>query len=142
MMMLFGHIHLWMFADKLHIFVECLNAGHIRLSIVCKLYLVATADTLCAPVEISHIYRTSYLTCNCVEACLPSFDCLASSFRCESEMNDILALHLLDDAEGNVAASFSVNRNASKLTEKPSERAPEHFALDHTVRFATYRGII
>ena len=142
MMMLFGHIHLRMFTYELHILVKSLNACHISLCVICEFHLVASADALCSPIEISHIYRTSHLACNCVETCLPSFDWLACSFRCESEMNDILALHFLDDAEGNVAAPFSVNRNASKLTEKPSERAPEHFALDHTVRFATYRCII
>ena len=115
MMMLFGHIKLWMFADQLHIFIESLNSSHIRLCVFCKLNLLAAADTLCTPIEISHIYRASYLACDGMESCLPSFCRLACSLRCKCEMDYILALHLLDDTESDVAASFSVNWNTSKL---------------------------
>ena len=54
------------------------------------------------------------------------------------KVNHVLALHLLDHAQGNVAASFAVNRNTTHLAEKPSERTPEEFALHHAVRLAAY----
>ena len=56
-----------MFADEMHIFVDLLNACEICLSIICQLYLLATSDTFCAPIEISEINRTSNFACDSVE---------------------------------------------------------------------------
>ena len=131
-----------MLAYKLHLLIERLYSCQICLWIVSKLYLVTSADALCAPIEISHINRTSDFACNCMESCLPALYRLAGSFWCQSKVYDLLSLHLLDDTEGYVAASLSVYRNASHLSEKPSERSPEQFSLDHAVWFAAYGYIV
>ena len=127
-----------MLADKVHLLIQCLYALHVCSGIVSQLDLVAAADTLCAPIEIAHVYRTSYFAGDCVETGLPSSDRLACSFRCKCKVDDLACLHLLDDAEDNIAASLSVYRDSSKLAEKPSERSPEQLTLHHAVRLAAY----
>ena len=92
-----------MLADKVHILIHLLYALHVCSCIICQLNLVATADALCTPVEISHIYRTSYFAGDCVEAGLPSFHRLAGSFRSKCQVDYFACLHLFDDAEDNVA---------------------------------------
>ena len=131
-----------MLAYKVHFLVDFLDAGHVCLCIICEFYLLSAADTLCAPVEITEIYRTAEFACYCMEACLPSFYRLAGSFRCKGKVRDFLALHFLDDAEYDIAAALSVNRNSSKFAEQPSERTPEHLSFDHAVRLTTYRHVI
>ena len=131
-----------MLADKVHFLVEGLDALHVGSCIVGQLDLLAAADALCAPVEISHIHRAANLAGNCVETGLPSLYRLTCSLRCKCKVHYLACLHLPDDAEDNVAASLSVNRNTSELTEKPSERAPEELSFYHAVWFATYRYII
>ena len=127
-----------MLSDKVHLLIQLLYALHVCSSIVCQLYLMAAADALCAPVEITHVYRASHFAGDCMESGLPSFYRLACSFRSEREVYDLACLHLLDYAEDNVAASLSVDRDASKLTEQPSERAPEKLTFHHAVRLAAY----
>ena len=127
-----------MLSDKVHIFIQLLYALHIGSCIVSQLDLVAAADTLCAPIEIAHVYRTSYFAGDCVETGLPSFYRLACSLRSEREVYDLACLHLLDYAEDYVAASLPVNRDTSELAEKPSERAPEKLTFHHAVRLAAY----
>ena len=136
------NVHLRMLADEVHFLVHCLDAYYVCSCVVCQLNLMAAADTLCAPVEITHVYRTSHLACDSMETCLPSLDRLTCTFRCECKVNDLLRLHLLDDAESDVATSFSVYRDSSHLAEKPSERAPEKLSLDHAVRLSADRCII
>ena len=131
-----------MFAHKVHFLVDRLDACHICLCIVSEFDLLSASHAFCAPVEITEINRTSDFSCDCVEACLPTFYWFAGSFRCKGEVYHVLALHLLDDAEYDVAATFSVDRDASKLAEQPSERTPEKFALYHAVRLAAHRCII
>ena len=125
-----------MFSDKMHLLIEGLDALHVGSCIVSQLDLLAAADALCAPVEITHVYRTSDLAGDCVESCLPSLHRLTCSFRCECKVHYLAGLHLPDDAEDNVAASFSVYRDTSELTEKPSERPPEKLSFYHAVRLA------
>ena len=127
-----------MLADQVHFLIHLLYALHVGSCVVCQLNLVAAADTFCAPVEISHVNRTSYLAGDCVETGLPSFHRLACSFRSKCQVHDLACLHLPDYAEDNVAASLSVDRDASKLTEQPSERAPEKLTFHHAVRLAAY----
>ena len=122
-----------MLSDKVHVLIKSLNACHVGLWIIRKFYFLSTTNTLCAPVKVSHIYRTSHLTGNCVEACLPSLHWLTSAFWCEGKMYDRGSLHFIDDAERYVASSLSVYRDASELTKKPSKWTPEEFALDHAV---------
>ena len=131
-----------MFSGKMHFFIKRLDTCHISLCIIRKFNFMTTADAFCSPVEISHIYRTSYLTRNCVEAGLPTFYRLACSLWCKCKVYNRSPLHLIDYAESYVASSFAVNRNASKLAQKPSERSPEKFSLDHAVRLSTNRCII
>ena len=109
-----------MLSGKMHLFVESLDACHVCFSIVGKFYLLATTYTFCSPVEITHIYRTSYFTCYCVESCLPAFYGFSCSLRCKSEVYDFLSLHFLDDAQNDVTAFLPVDRNAAKLAEEPS----------------------
>ena len=132
------YIHLRMLADKVHFLIHGLYALHVCSCIVGQLNLLATADALCTPVEVTHVYRASYLACNCVEACLPSSYRLACSFWCKRKMNHLAGFHLLDDAEDDVAASLSVNRYAAHLAEKPSERSPEEFSFHHAVRLSAH----
>ena len=106
-----------MLSDKVHFLIKSLNACHIGFCIICKFYFLSAADALCAPVEISHIYRTSNLACDSVEACLPSLDWLACAFRCKSKVYNRSSLHLIDYAESYVATSFSVYRDAAELAE-------------------------
>ena len=127
-----------MISYEVHFLVHSLDTLHISSCVIGKLYLVATADAFCSPVEISHIYRTSDLACDSVETCLPALYRLACSFRCEGEVNHLLCLHLPDHAENYIAASLSVDRNSSELAEKPSERSPEKFSLDHTIRLSAH----
>ena len=127
-----------MLSDKVHFLIKSLNACHIGFCIICKFYFLSAADALCAPVEISHIYRTSYLACDSVEACLPSLDWLACAFRCKSKVYNRSSLHLIDYAEGYVAASLSVDRNTAEFAQKPSEWSPEKLTFNHAVRLATY----
>ena len=131
-----------MLSDKVHFLIKSLNASHVGLRVIRKFYFLSTAYALCTPVEVSHIYRTSYLARDSMETCLPSLCRLAGAFRSKSKVNDRCSLHFIDNAEGYAAASLSVYRYASKLAEKPSERAPEKLALDHAVRLAAYRHII
>ena len=72
-----------MLSDKVHFLIKSLNACHIGFCIIRKSYFLSAADALCTPVEISHIYRTSYLACDSVETCLPSLHWLTCAFRCE-----------------------------------------------------------
>lgn len=127
-----------MFSDKVHLLVEGLYALHVCSCIVGKFYLLAAADALCAPVEVTHVYRAANFAGDCVESGLPSFYRLACSLRSEREVYDLACLHLLDYAEDYVAASLSVNRDTSELAEKPSERAPEKLTFHHAVRLAAY----
>ena len=127
-----------MFSDKVHLLVEGLYALHVCSCIICQLNLVATADALCAPVEISHVNRTSNFAGDCVEAGLPSFYRLACSFWSKCQVDYLACLHFLDDTEDNVAASLSINRDTSKLAEQPSERTPEKLTFHHAVRLAAY----
>ena len=131
-----------MLSDKVHFLIKSLNASHVGLRVIRKFYFLSTAYALCTPVEVSHIYRTSYLARDSMETCLPSLHWLASAFRCECKVYDRRLLHLVDYAECNVAASLSVYRNTSEFAEKPSEWTPEKLALDHAVRFSADRYII
>ena len=131
-----------MLSDQMHFLIESLDACHVSFRVVCKLDLLSATDTFGAPVEISHIDRTTDLSCYCVKSCLPSLDRLACTFRSKSQMNNLPAFHLVYYAYGYIAASLSVYRYAAKLSEKPPERAPEEFPFDHTVWFASYRCII
>ena len=87
-----------MLSDKVHLLIKSLNACHVGLCIIRKFYFLSTTDALCAPIEISHIYRTSYLACDCVEACLPSLYWLACSFWSKCKMHNRRALHFVDYA--------------------------------------------
>ena len=127
-----------MFSDKVHFLIEGLDALHVGSCIISQLDLLAAADALCTPVEISHVYRTADLAGDSMESCLPSLHRLAGSFRCECKVHYLACLHLLYYAEDDIAASLSVNRNTSKLTEQPSEWAPEKLALYHTVRLTAH----
>ena len=127
-----------MLSDEMHLFVQGLDSGHVRLCVIGKLDLMSAADTLCSPVEVAHIYRASYLTCNCMEAGLPSLDRFSRTFRCEGQMYDLAAFHLFDDAEGYIASPLSVYRYTAKFSEEPSERTPEKFSLDHAVRLSAH----
>ena len=131
-----------MFSDKMHLLIEGLDALHVGSCIVSQLDLLAAADALCTPVEVSHVYWASDLAGDCVESCLPSLYRLACSLRCKCKVHYLAGLHFPDDAEDNVAASLSVNRDTSELTEKPSERTPEELSLYHAVRLATYGNVI
>ena len=127
-----------MLSDKVHVLVKSLNACHVGLCIIREFYFLSAAYSFRAPVKISHIYRASNLTCYGMETCLPSLYRLACAFRCEGEVYYRSSFHFIDYAQGNIAASFPVNRYAAKLAEKPSKRAPEKFSLDHTVRLTSY----
>ena len=127
-----------MLSDKVHVLIEGLNACHVSFWVIRKFYFLSTADALCSPIEITHVYRASYLAGDCVETCLPSLDWLACAFRCKSKVYNRSSLHLIDYAEGYVAASLSVDRNSSEFAEKPSERSPEKFSLNHTVRLSAH----
>jgi len=131
-----------MFSGKMHFFIKSLDACHICLRIVGKFYLLSTTHSFCSPVEISHIYRASHLAGDGVETGLPAFYWLAGSFRSKGKVYYRSVFHLVDDAQSHIAAFLSVNRNSAQFSQKPSERTPEKFTLDHTVRLATYRYII
>ena len=133
-----SNVQLRMLADKVHLLIKSLNACHICLSIICELYLMAAAHALCTPVEISHVYRTADLTGDSVETGLPTLYRLACSLWCKCKVNDLLCLHLSDYAECYTAASLSVDRNTTHLTEKPAERTYEKIALHHAVRFSSH----
>ena len=77
-----------MLPDKVHVLIKGLNACHVGLCVIRKFNFMSSAYTLGAPVEISHIHGTSYLTGNCVEACLPALYRLACAFRSERQMHD------------------------------------------------------
>ena len=127
-----------MFAHKMHILIHLLYAVEICSGVVCQLYLLSSSDAFCAPIEIPHVNRAAHFACYSVEAGLPSFYRLACSFRSKSEMNYLLSLHFLDYAEDYIAASLPVYRDSAKLSEEPSHRAPEKFALHHAVRLSAY----
>ena len=127
-----------MLSDKVHFLIKSLNTCHVGLWIIRKFYFLSTAYALCSPVEVSHIYRTPHLACDCMESCLPSLCRLACAFRSKSKVNDRGSLHFIDDAEGYGATSLSVYGYTSELTEKPSERAPKKLTLYHTVWFSAY----
>ena len=127
-----------MLSDKVHVLIKGLNACHVGLCVIRKFNFLSSAYALCAPVEISHVYRTSHLAGNCMEACLPALYRLACAFRSKCQMHYGSPFHLIDDAESHIAASLSVHRNASQLAQKPSERTPEKFSLDHAVRLAAH----
>ena len=135
-------VHFRMFADKVHLLIQCLYALHVCSCIVSQLDLVAATDALCAPVEVSHVYRATYFMGDSVEACLPSLARLTCAFRCKCKVYYLACLHFLDYAEDDVAASLSVHRNASELAQKPSEWSPEKFSLYHAVRLTADRYII
>ena len=102
-----------MFSGEMHIFIKSLDTYNVSLCIVCELYFVSATDALGSPVEISHIYRASDSLGYGVEACLPSLYGLACAFRCKSEVDYRSPLHLIDDAESDVAASLTVYRNST-----------------------------
>lgn len=131
-----------MFSGKMHFFIESLDACHVGFRIISKFHFMTAAHPFCAPVEISHIYGTSHLTGDSVESGLPAFYRLAGTLRCKSKMYHRGLLHLVDDAEGDIAASFPVNRDSAHLAQKPSEWAPEKLTFNHTVRLAADRCII
>ena len=137
-----SYVHLRMFCDKVHFLIKFLYSGHVRSCIFGEFHLLSSADALGSPVEITHVYRASYLSCDGVESCLPALYRLACAFRSKGQMDGLLCLHLLDYAERGIAASLSVHRDASHLAEQPTERAPEQFSLDHAVRLSAYRYII
>ena len=109
-----------MLSDKVHLLIKSLNACHVGFCVIRKFYFLSAADALSTPVEVSHIYRTSYLACDSVETCLPSLYRLTCAFRCKSEVYYRCLLHLTDYTEGNVASSLSVDRDTAELAEKPS----------------------
>ena len=131
-----------MLSDKVHFLIQSLYACHVGFSIVCKFHFMSTADPLGSPVEIAHIYRTSYLSCDSVESCLPTLYRFARAFRGKSEMYDRCPFHLVYHAESHVTSSLSVYRDSSHLAKQPSERAPEKFSLYHAVRLSAYRYIV
>ena len=131
-----------MLSNKMHLLIKSLDTCHVRLRVIGQLHLLTTADMLGAPVEISHVDRTSHLACNGVEACLPTLYRLACSFWSKREMCCRKGFHLLDHAQGYITASLSVNRYATELAQKPSERTYEKFTLYHAVRLSAYRHII
>ena len=104
------NVHFRMLADKVHFLIHCLYALHVRSCVVSQLYLLAAADALCAPIEVTHVYGTSYFAGNCVEASLPSSDRLACSFRSKRKVYYLTCLHFLDHAQNDIAASLSVYR--------------------------------
>ena len=127
-----------MFSDKVHFLIEGLDALHVGSCIFSQLDLLAAADALCAPVEISHIHRAANLAGNCVETGLPSLYRLTCSLRCKCKVHYLAGLHFPDDAEDNVAASLSVHRDTAKLSQKPSERSDKHFTFYHAVRLSAH----
>ena len=127
-----------MLSDQVHFLIKSLNACHIGLCVIRKFYLLSAADAFCTPVEISHVYGTSDLTCYGMESCLPSLYRLACAFRCKCQVYHRRLFHFMDDAESNVAASLPVYRYAAKLAEQPSERTPEKFTFYHAVRFSSH----
>ena len=127
-----------MFAHQVHFLIESLDACHVSFCIVCKLNFLSAAHSLCAPVEISHIYRASDLSGNCMETGFPALYRLTGSLGRKGEVHYFLSLHFLDYAQCHVASSLSVNRNASELSEQPAERTDEKFTLDHAVRLSAY----
>ena len=131
-----------MLSHEMHLLVKSLDTCHVSSSIISKFHFLTAADVLCSPVEISHIYRTSDFACYCVETCLPTLYRLTGSLRCKCQMYDLLGLHLLDHTKSDVAASLSVHRNATKLSQKPSERTDKHFTFYHAVRLTAHRHII
>ena len=131
-----------MLSYEMHLLVKSLNTCHVSLRIVSEFYLLTAADVLCSPVEISHIYRTSDFACYCVETCLPTLYRLACSLWSKCQMCCRESFHLLDYAESDVAASLSVHRNSTKLSQKPSERTDKHFTFYHAVRLTAHRRII
>ena len=104
-----------MLSYQMHLFVHSLYSDHIRLCVVSKLDLMSAADTLCSPVEVTHIYRASYFACNCMESGLPPLDRFSRAFRCKGKMYYLAAFHLPDDAQGYIASFFSVHGDSSKL---------------------------
>ena len=131
-------VHFRMFADKVHLLIQCLYALHVCSCIVSQLDLVAATDALCAPVEVAHVYRATYLAGDCVEAGLPSFDRLTCSFWSKCKVHNLTCLHFLDHAQNYIAASLSVYRDSSELALKPSEWSPEKFSLYHAVRLTAH----
>ena len=131
-------VHFRMFADKVHFLIQCLYALHVCSCVVSQLDLVAATDALCAPVEVAHVYRATYLAGDCVEACLPSFDRLACSLRSKRKVHYLTCLHFLDHAQNYIAASLSVYRYSTELAQKPTEGAPEKFTLYHAVWFSAH----
>ena len=89
-----------MLSDKVHFLVQSLYACHVGFSIVGKFYFMSAADTLGAPVEVAHVYRTSYLPGDSVEACLPALYWLACAFRGKCEMHDRSPFHFVNDTAG------------------------------------------
>ena len=136
--MLVRHIFLRMLSYKIHCLVDCLYSCHVCSCIVCKLHFFASSDMLCTPVKISEIYRTVELACYGMKTCFPSFGGFSCSFRRKREMGDLFALHLSDDAKDYGTAVLSIDRDASELAQKPSERSPEHLAFNHAVWLSSY----
>lgn len=131
-----------MLSDKVHFLIQSLYTFHISSGIIRQLHFLASAYALCAPIEISHIYRTSHFSGYSMEAGLPTLYRLAGTFRSKSQMNCFLRFHLLDDAECYIASFFSVYRNASKFSQKPSHRSPEKLTFHHTIWLSSDRHII
>ena len=127
-----------MLAREMHLFIKSLYTCHVSPCIVGEFYLMSAADTFCLPIEISHIDRTSDLSCYRVETGFPSFYRFSCAFRCKCEMHNLLSLHLLDDAQRHSAALLPVYRNSAKLSEKPSERTPEQFSRDLAIWISAY----
>ena len=125
-----------MFAHKMHLLVQGLYALHICSCVVGKFDFLTSAHPFRTPVEIAHIYGTTYFAGDGVEACLPPLDRFAGTFWSQCKMYDVLFLHLSDDAKDDVASFFTVYRNTTEFSEKPSQRSPEKFSFDHAVRLA------
>lgn len=125
-----------MFAHKMHLLVQCLYALHVSSCVVGKFDFLTSAHPLRTPVEIAHIDRAANFAGDGVKASLPPLDRLAGTFWSQCKMYDVLFLHLSDDAENDVASFFTVYRNTTEFSEKPSQRSPEKFSFDHAVRLA------
>ena len=114
-----------MFSGKMHVFIKRLDAYHVSFGIICQLDFLTAAYALCSPVEISHIYRTTYFAGNCVKSGFPAFDCLTCSLWCKCQVNDRSPFHFVDYTEYYIASPFSIYRDTAHLAQQPSEWSPK-----------------
>ena len=68
---------------------------------------------------------------------LPFLCGLSRAFRCNCKVEFVNTSHFLDQAPDHCARVLPVDWNASKLPQKPAERAYEDFLLDHDVGLVT-----